>query len=162
MRRVCGRVRRFGVRGEDGESFGVECESLLEVGGKKIDGYFGWITVRKWSMYCCTQGRYEGSASMPYGYSARQYPCNACVRVTFEPGTCTSCGTPKWPVFGSRTTGSCGPPECTSPAPETACDKVESKKLVRVRKTRYSKQIKSKLIKILVFCHYPNVLSTIG
>jgi hypothetical protein len=52
--------------------------------------------------------------------------------------------------------------ECTSPAPETACDKVESKKLVRVRKTRYSKQIKSKLIKLLVFCHYPNVLSTIG
>ena len=47
MRRVCGRVRRFSVRGEDGESSGVECESLLEGGGKKIDGYFGWMTVRK-------------------------------------------------------------------------------------------------------------------
>jgi hypothetical protein len=59
VRRVCGRVRRFGVRGEDDESFGVEGESLLEGNGKKIDGYFGWITitVRKCSMYCCTQGR---------------------------------------------------------------------------------------------------------
>ncbi len=50
--RACGRVRRFGVRVEDGKSFDEVGDGLLAGEARKSDGYFGWITLRKWSMYC--------------------------------------------------------------------------------------------------------------
>ncbi len=43
-----GRVRRFGVRAKDGESFSVLGNSLLGVEDKKIDSYFGRMTLQKW------------------------------------------------------------------------------------------------------------------
>ena len=45
--RAFGRVRRFGVLVKGGESFVVSAGEA-----NIIDGYFGMITVRKWSMYC--------------------------------------------------------------------------------------------------------------
>jgi hypothetical protein len=45
--RAFGRVRRFGVLVKDGESCVVSAGEA-----NIIDGYFGMITVRKWSMYC--------------------------------------------------------------------------------------------------------------
>jgi hypothetical protein len=94
-------VRRLGARAKDGESLGVsdgkslgvsdgeslgvsdgeslgvsaeDGESLVVWAGEAniMDVYLGRMTVRKWLMYCCTQGRYVGSPSMPLGYSARQ------------------------------------------------------------------------------------------
>ena len=83
--RARGRVRRLGARAKDGESLGVsdgkslgvsaeDGESLVVWAGEAniMDVYLGRMTVRKWLMYCCTQGRYVGSPSMPLGYSARQ------------------------------------------------------------------------------------------
>ncbi len=50
--RACGRVRRFGVRVEDGKSFDDVGDGFLAGEASKSDEYFGWITVRKWSEYC--------------------------------------------------------------------------------------------------------------
>ena len=37
---------------EDGKSFDVVGDGFLAGEASKSDGYFGWITVRKWSEYC--------------------------------------------------------------------------------------------------------------
>ncbi len=68
-------MRRVGVRAKEGESLCVmDGESIGVSDGEsnRIDGYLGRISFRKWAMYCSTHGRYVGSASSPFSYSAGQ------------------------------------------------------------------------------------------
>jgi hypothetical protein len=44
--RVCGRVRRFGVRVKDGKSLDVVGDCVFAGEARNGDGYFGWMTVR--------------------------------------------------------------------------------------------------------------------